>query len=117
MGTCGRFAAVTSGLATNPMPKRILTGVSRGLGRAMVAPYCATKWAIEGLTRAVAEELPKGLAAIPVVPGIINTEMLQSCFGPEANNYPDADEWAAKAVPFLLHLGPRDNGRPLVVPE
>ena len=27
-------------------------------GAAEVAPYCATKWAIEGLTRAMAAELP-----------------------------------------------------------
>ena len=84
---------------------------------AEVAPYCATKWAIEGLSRALADELPPGMAAMPVIPGIINTEMLQSCFGPDAENYPDADAWAKKAVPFLLGLGPKDNGKPLVVPE
>ena len=51
---------------------------------AEVAPYCATKWAIEGLTRALAEELPPGLAAVPLNPGIIDTEMLRSCFGADA---------------------------------
>jgi NAD(P)-dependent dehydrogenase (short-subunit alcohol dehydrogenase family) len=29
-----------------------------------VAPYCASKWAIEGLTRSLAKELPPGLAAL-----------------------------------------------------
>jgi NAD(P)-dependent dehydrogenase (short-subunit alcohol dehydrogenase family) len=80
-----------------------------------VAPYCATKWAIEGLTRALAQELPAGLAAIPLNPGIIDTDMLRSCFGGEAGSYPSPNEWAETAVPFLLQLGPKDNGKPLSV--
>ena len=36
------------------------------------------KWAIEGLARALADELPRGLAAVPLNAGIINTDMLQS---------------------------------------
>ena len=81
------------------------------------APYCATKWAIEGLTRALAAELPAGMAAVPVIPGIIDTAMLRSCFGADAGNYPDPAAWAEKAVPFLLGLGPKDNGKPMEVPE
>jgi NAD(P)-dependent dehydrogenase (short-subunit alcohol dehydrogenase family) len=80
-----------------------------------VAPYCATKWAVEGLTRALAQELPRGLAAIPVNPGIIDTAMLRSCFGDAAGHYPDPHEWAQTAAPFLLRLGPKDNGEPMTV--
>ena len=80
-----------------------------------VAPYCATKWAIEGLTRALAQELPRGLAAIPLNPGIINTDMLRTSFGDAASRFPDPRQWAVKAVPFLLKLGPKDNGKPLDV--
>ena len=97
----------------------VIVNFSSGWGRATdaeVAPYCATKWAIEGLTQALAQELPDGMAAVPVNPGIINTAMLQSCFGGSAFAYPTAEEWAKKAVPFLLQLGPRDNGQPLTVP-
>ncbi len=86
-------------------------------GAAEVAPYCATKWAVEGLTRALAAELPRGMAAVPVIPGIIDTEMLRSCFGADAGNYPDPAAWAEKAVPFLLKLGAKDNGKPMEVPE
>jgi NAD(P)-dependent dehydrogenase (short-subunit alcohol dehydrogenase family) len=82
-----------------------------------VAPYCATKWAVEGLTQALAQELPTGMAAIPLNPGIINTDMLQSCFGNSAAKYPTADEWSRIAVPFLLKLGPRHSGQPLSVME
>jgi NAD(P)-dependent dehydrogenase (short-subunit alcohol dehydrogenase family) len=93
---------------------------SSGWGRSTspeVAPYCATKWAIEGLSRALAEELPAGMAAVPLNPGIINTEMLQSCFGEHASDYPGPEQWAKKAVPFLLSLSGKDNGSPLTVPS
>lgn len=95
-----------------------IVNFSSGWGRSTspdVAPYCATKWAIEGLTQALAQELPNGMAAIPLNPGIINTDMLQSCFGKGAKRYPTAREWARGAVPFLLKLGPEHNGQALSV--
>lgn len=98
----------------------IIVNFSSGWGRdtdAGVAPYCATKWAIEGLTRSLAQELPKGMAAIPLNPGIIDTDMLRSCFGSESGNYPTAEVWAEAAVPFLLGLKTGDNGKPMTVPE
>ena len=81
-----------------------------------VAPYCASKWAIEGLTRALARELPPGLVAVPFNPGIIDTDMLRSCFGAKAGHYASARDWARTAAPFLLRLGPEDNGKPLTAP-
>lgn len=96
----------------------IVVNFSSGWGRSVsadVAPYCATKWAIEGLTKALAEELPDGMAAIPLNPGIINTEMLQSCFGDGANSYPNPKEWAERAVPFILGLSSAQNGQSLTV--
>jgi NAD(P)-dependent dehydrogenase (short-subunit alcohol dehydrogenase family) len=97
----------------------VIVNFSSGWGRSVdaeVAPYCATKWAVEGLTRALAEELPKGLAAVPLNPGIIDTDMLRSTFSGEAGSYPSPEEWSEKAVPFLLGLGPKDNGKPLTAP-
>jgi NAD(P)-dependent dehydrogenase (short-subunit alcohol dehydrogenase family) len=97
----------------------IIVNMSSGWGRSAspeVAPYCASKWAIEGLTKALALELPEGMAAVPLNPGVINTEMLQCCFGHSASQYGDARAWAKKAVPFLLNLGPDDNGESLSVP-
>ncbi len=96
----------------------VIVNFSSGWGRstsAEVAPYCASKWAIEGLTQALAQELPQGMAAIPLNPGIINTAMLQSCFGSQAEHYPDADEWSRLAVPFILSLKAQHNGQPLSV--
>jgi NAD(P)-dependent dehydrogenase (short-subunit alcohol dehydrogenase family) len=97
----------------------VIVNFSSGWGRSVdaeVAPYCATKWAIEGLTQSMAQELPNGVSAIPVSPGIINTDMLQTCFGSSASAYPSPEEWAKKAVPFFLSLGSKDNGQPLTVP-
>lgn len=98
----------------------VVVNVSSGWGRStspQVAPYCATKWAVEGLTRALAQELPPGLAAVAVNPGVVHTRMLESCFEGSASAYPEPTHWAAVAVPFLLALGPQDNGRSLTVPE
>lgn len=96
----------------------VICNFSSGWGRstdAQVAPYCASKWAMEGLTQALAQELPHGMAAIPLSPGIINTDMLKACFGTDAAAYPTAEQWAEDAVPWLLKLGPKDNGRSLTV--
>ncbi len=96
----------------------IIVNFSSGWGRstdAGVAPYCATKWAIEGLTQALAQELPDGLAAVALNPGIIDTPMLRSCFGASAGNYPSPAAWAVQAVPFILGLTAKHNGQALTV--
>lgn len=96
----------------------VIVNFSSGWGRstsADVAPYCATKFAIEGLTLSLAQELPEEMAAIPLNPGIVDTDMLRSTFGAGADSYPDATQWAKKAVPFILALGPSDNGKSLSV--
>jgi NAD(P)-dependent dehydrogenase (short-subunit alcohol dehydrogenase family) len=96
----------------------VIVNFSSGWGRSVspeVAPYCASKWAIEGLTRALAEELPDGLAAVPLNPGVIDTDMLRQAWADGAANYPKAIEWAAKAAAYILKLGPKDNGSPASV--
>ena len=98
----------------------VIVNFSSGWGRSTspeVAPYCASKYAIEGLSLALAQELPSGMASIPLNPGIINTEMLQSCWSNGASRYPTPDRWSRTAVPFLLSLGPKDNGQSVSVPE
>jgi NAD(P)-dependent dehydrogenase (short-subunit alcohol dehydrogenase family) len=91
----------------------VIVNLSSGWGRSTspdVAPYCATKWAIEGLTKALAQELPPGLAAVALNPGVIDTEMLRTCFGSAAGHHIGPDDWSRKAAPMLLALGPEDNG-------
>src|SRR5262245_10031033 len=96
----------------------VIVNLSSGWGRATspeVAPYCASKYAIEGLTLAMAQELPKGMAAVPLNPGVIDTDMLRTAWGDDAGRYPSADRWAKRAAPFLLNLGAKDNGKSLTV--
>ena len=93
--------------------KGVIVNFSSGWGHsvsAKVAPYCASKWAIEGLTKALAEELPEGMAAVPLNPGIINTDMLQQCWAGDAASYPKAEAWAKNAGPFILSLEAKDSG-------
>lgn len=97
----------------------VVVNVSSGWGHSTapeVAPYCASKFAIEGLTGALAQELPSGLAAVAWSPGIIRTEMLDTAFGDDAAAYPDPSSWADDSVPFLLGLGPKHNGQSLRLP-
>jgi NAD(P)-dependent dehydrogenase (short-subunit alcohol dehydrogenase family) len=96
----------------------VIVNFSSGWGRgtdAEVAPYCASKWAVEGLTRALAQELPAGMAAVPLNPGIIDTDMLRGTFGGDAGQYPAPQDWAKRAVPFILGISANDNGKPLTV--
>ncbi|MDC0144318.1 SDR family oxidoreductase [Verrucomicrobia bacterium] len=97
----------------------VIVNFSSGWGRSAspeVASYCATKWAVEGLTQSLAQELPEGMAAVPFNPGIINTQMLRSCFGPSASDFLSPKEWAETTIPFLLGLGAQHNGQSLTAP-
>jgi NAD(P)-dependent dehydrogenase (short-subunit alcohol dehydrogenase family) len=94
----------------------VIVNLSSGWGRSTapeVAPYCASKYAIEGLTLALAQELPPGMAAVPLNPGVIDTDMLRQAWADGASAYPKAEQWAKRAAPFLLGLGAKDNGRSL----
>nr|XP_043610512.1 NADPH-dependent pterin aldehyde reductase isoform X2 [Erigeron canadensis] len=96
----------------------ILVNMSSGWGRsaaAQVAPYCASKWAVEGLSKSVAKELPSGMAIVALNPGVINTDMLASCFGSSSSLYQTPDSWAPKAADMILNLTTADNGASLSV--
>ena len=96
----------------------VIVNVSSGWGRSTspdVAPYCASKYAVEGMTLALAQELPKGMAAVPLNPGVIDTDMLRQAWGDGAEEYHPPEHWAKRAAPFLLNLSAKDNGRSLSV--
>lgn len=96
----------------------VIVNLSSGWGRGSspeVAPYCASKFAIEGLTQSLSQELPAGMAAVPLNPGVIDTDMLRQCWSDGASSYPKAEAWAKVAAPFILTLGAKDNGRSLSV--
>ena len=95
-----------------------IVNLSSGWGRGTapgVAPYCASKWAIEGLSKALADDLPAGMASIPLSPGIIDTDMLRQAWGEEAGRNEGPDTWARRAVPQILKLGPKQSGKSLSI--
>jgi NAD(P)-dependent dehydrogenase (short-subunit alcohol dehydrogenase family) len=97
----------------------VIVNFSSGWGRSTapeVAPYCASKWAVEGLSQAVAQEVPPFIGVVALNPGVIHTAMLESCFGRGAASYPEPHDWARSAVPFLANLRPSDNGKALTAP-
>lgn len=97
----------------------VIVNLSSGWGRSTspgVAPYCASKYAVEGLSAALAQDLPPGLACIALNPGIIHTDMLRQCWAAGAADYPPPADWVRQAAPFILSLGPRHNGGSLTVP-
>lgn len=80
-----------------------------------VAPYCCSKWGMEGLSKALALELPAPLACIPLNPGVIHTDMLETAFGVSAKYHISPADWVQKAGPFILGFDRRVNGKSLDV--
>ena len=101
--------------------KGVIVNFSARWGRetsANAAPYCASKWAIEALTKAFARELPSGMAVVSLSPGRINTDTLEFLYGKEqAARSISPENWATITVPFLLQIEPRDNGKQLSIPN
>jgi NAD(P)-dependent dehydrogenase (short-subunit alcohol dehydrogenase family) len=98
--------------------KGVIVNLSSGWGRSTsptVAPYCASKYAIEGLSLALAQELPRGMACVPLNPGIIDTDMLRQAWAEGASHYESPEKWAKRASLFLLSLSAKDNGKSLSV--
>ncbi len=98
--------------------KGVVINFSSGWGRSTspeVVPYCTSKWAIEGLSQGLAQEVPNGIAIIALNPGIINTEMLQTCWGDNALTFESPSQWSRKAIPFILNLTAKNNGQSLTV--
>ena len=69
-----------------------------------VAPYSRQQMGIEGDWRKPSPgNWPRGMAAIPLNPGVIDTDMLRSCFGGTASRYPSPQKWVERGVPFILN--------------
>ena len=99
--------------------KGIVVNFSSGWGRStspQVAPYCTSKWAIEGLSKSMAQELPEGMASVALNPGVINTDMLRSCWSKNAELYEKPKSWAQRAAKYILEIKPKDNGASLTIP-
>ena len=93
--------------------------LSSGAGRMGlpgIGAYCTTKWAVEGYAKSLAAELPPKVAAIPLSPGMVNTDMLQQSYPDSASNHQSPEIWAKAAVPYILSLRPHQSGESLTTP-
>jgi len=75
------------------------------------APYCATKWAVEGLSRALAEEVAEGVVVLAVNPGVVATDMLATCLEGAIAGATPPEACAAAFVGMLRRVTPAWNGR------
>ncbi|MFV5170208.1 SDR family oxidoreductase [Bacillus cereus] len=86
-------------------------------GEAELAPYCASKFAIEGITKSMALELPHGMAVVALDPGgSISTPMLKSCEPQYINESPTPETWSHKAIEYILNITIDKNGDSLTCP-
>lgn len=100
--------------------KGLIVNVSSGYGvsgEGRFSPYCASKFAIEGLTQSLARELPGGLTVVALAPGVINTDMLKTAIKEQASQFPTAEQRAKILVPFILNIKPSDSGKHLSTPR
>jgi NAD(P)-dependent dehydrogenase (short-subunit alcohol dehydrogenase family) len=88
-------------------------------GKEGLSPYCASKFAVEGLVQSVALEVPAGVRVVSLDPGNgVRTAMLDTCLPDELDiPYPSPAAWASQAIAYLLDdvLG-APNGSALKVP-
>jgi 3-oxoacyl-[acyl-carrier protein] reductase len=85
-----------------------VSSISATLGTAGAAAYCASKWAVVGFTKSLAEELRStGLCAMTVLPGSVDTAMLEGS-GFSAQITPD--EVAQLIAYAALDASPAMNG-------
>lgn len=82
--------------------------ISSTLGSPRAAAYAASKWALVGFTKSLAEELSdSGVVALVVLPGSVDTEMLAgSGFAPRMS----AGDVARTLVHYALDAPPAHNG-------
>ena len=102
---CGTFVAMSSGWGRR--------------GKEGLSPYCASKFAVEGLVQSVALEVPAPIRVVSLDPGNgVRTAMLDTCLPEELDvPYPSPAEWASQAIGFILDTAVRaPSGSALKVP-
>ncbi len=100
--------------AMNERRSGVVLNLSSTWGRVAVlhqSPYCATKFAVEALSSALAQETVSGVVVVAVNPGVVATDMLATCFEGATGAATPPEECAAAFVRMLGRLDPSWNGR------
>lgn len=83
----------------------LFVATSSGWGRSAdwgLGPYCASKFAVEGLVDTLLHDLPEGVRAIALDPGGgINTRMLAECLPDEHEDYVSPERWGPGAAAYI----------------
>jgi NAD(P)-dependent dehydrogenase (short-subunit alcohol dehydrogenase family) len=91
----------------------VIINLSSGWGReasGWVAPYCASKFAVEALTQSVAEETAAGIVVFALNPGVIATDMLATAFKEDVASYPSPGKLDSRWKKLFAGLGPSWHG-------
>jgi len=104
-------------LQDNPV---VIVNMSSGwgeVGARNFGPYSASKFAVEGLTKSLALELPIPHTVVSILPGIIGTEMGCTAVGDEkGKRLVTAAEWAEEGIDQILSLSRTENGQSIRSP-
>ena len=91
----------------------VIINLSSGWGReasGWVAPYCASKFAVEALTQSLAEETGGGIVVFALNPGVIATDMLAAAFEDDVSSYPPPEKLDARWRRLFRAIEPSWHG-------
>ncbi len=95
-------------------------------GYEAMSPYCASKWAIEGLMQSISKEIPKHMMCCAYDPGGIVTQMTVYLIPELKGQIAKAiqmgaiggKKWAEQCIPHILSLNrEQHNGKPIERPN
>jgi NAD(P)-dependent dehydrogenase (short-subunit alcohol dehydrogenase family) len=98
----------------NARGRGVVLNVSSTWGRStapLQAPYCATKFAVEGLSRSLASEVAPGVVVMAVNPGVVATDMLATAFGGDPSAGTSPEDCARSFLRMLRAVDASWNGR------
>ncbi|MGQ0614557.1 MAG: SDR family NAD(P)-dependent oxidoreductase [Planctomycetaceae bacterium] len=104
----------------NARSEGLVVNLSSGWGRIAEggqAPYCASKFAVEALSRALSEEVARGVVVLAANPGVVATDMLATCFERDVGAYTPPASCASSFVRMLKAAGRSWNGRSVDVTD
>lgn len=85
-------------------------------GEAKVSPYCASKFAIEGLTQSLAKEVSENNIIVTLDPGIMRTDMLKKCASDQILALAKSPyEKAVNIYSKLTELVAADSGKTILI--
>lgn len=91
----------------------VIVNLSSGWGReasGYVAPYCASKFAVEALTQSLSEESTSGVVIFALNPGVVATDMLQTAFEEDVSSYPTPEKLAPRWKNLFAKVNPSWHG-------